>query len=514
MKRKVIGLSEENMALCSWSTEAMARMFFPNVFFAPFGDPHREICAALDDPDIKKVNIRASRGLGKTSLVSKAYLARLILFRKARYIVYITKSESLAIQKTESLKRLLLRAPMVKATFPPIRAEKGKAAEDGGDTPFSQTSWVANETTMVFARGLGQEVRGLLFDEFRPDVIVMDDVQSVKELRNEEKRQEDWEWLRGDVEEAVDLYRGKFKLVFIDTVKHEDALSERIAELPDWKTLTVPICDEQMRSRCPELISDDQLAIKYESHKVSGTLDVFAREVQCKPQSRENSSFRREHFQYYNEMERTFRETSRELVNVVIVDPARSENAESAESAIVGVGVHLGRGSVYFRDVISEKLSPEKVQDEAIGMARRLNARAIAVEATGLGSWGIYPFENEVRRQGVLLPIVPLNAAKGKSEKGKIERIKALVSFYRRGQIFHNPSCAAKLEQQLLGFPNSKYWDVMDAFAYVVQVLDQGESFFLPKGYSEEVGDEEHRELALLSREDRREKALPDWRLN
>jgi hypothetical protein len=34
------------------------------------------------------------------------------------------------------------------------------------------------------------------------------------------------------------------------------------------------------------------------------------------------------------------------------------------------------------------------------------------------------------------------------------------------------------LEQQLLSYPKSKRWDVMDAFAYVIEILEMGLRYF------------------------------------
>lgn len=504
-------LDEQTLSYCSISTKFLAQALMPEVFWAGFGNPHDEICAALDDPDVRKVNIRASRGLGKTSLVSRAYLARMVLFRRARYIVYITKSESLAIQKTENLRRELLRNRLIRENFGDIRVT---GYEDDFEESFSKTTWVAGGHTLVFPRGLGQPVRGLLFDHYRPDVIVMDDVQEVKELRNERKRQEDFEWLRSDVEEAIDQYSRQYKIIFIDTVKHEDALSERLSELPDWYTVTVPICGEDRKSRIPDLIPDSVIEERYQSHKLGGTLDQFARETLCKATHGETAPFQREHFKYYDEMEREFRERARELENVVLVDPARTENPAAAESAIVGVGVDFQQGAFYVRDIVSARIPPDQVQDEALGMVRRLNARAIGIERTGLGAWGTWPFENEIRKRGIACHVVPLDAARGLNERGKIERIKALIPFYRRGLVYHNPACTGGLESQLLGFPNSKYWDQMDALAYVVRVMDEGERFFLPSDSQADVpGDDENAWYEHLRTEDRRAKPVRGWRL-
>ena len=36
------------------------------------------------------------------------------------------------------------------------------------------------------------------------------------------------------------------------------------------------------------------------------------------------------------------------------------------------------------------------------------------------------------------------------------------------------------LEQQLLSFPRSKYWDIMDGFAYITYIMDKHAVYFDP----------------------------------
>jgi hypothetical protein len=78
----------------------------------------------------------------------------------------------------------------------------------------------------------------------------------------------------------------------------------------------------------------------------------------------------------------------------------------------------------------------------------------------------------------------------------KEHRVKELVPYYRGGYIYHNASCVGikKLEQQLLMFPRSALWDLMDAEAYIIEMLELGERYFSPKENIEDV-ESEYKEL-------------------
>jgi hypothetical protein len=86
-------------------------------------------------------------------------------------------------------------------------------------------------------------------------------------------------------------------------------------------------------------------------------------------------------------------------------------------------------------------------------------------------------------QRGLNFELIELKARAGTGEyagkgKGKSGRIAALAPFYRKGQIKHNRRVCGVLETQLLSFPRSKRWDVMDAAAYVVEMMEMGGRYF------------------------------------
>ena len=69
-----------------------------------------------------------------------------------------------------------------------------------------------------------------------------------------------------------------------------------------------------------------------------------------------------------------------------------------------------------------------------------------------------------------------------KAVGSKPERIRQLAPYYQRGAIWHNEANCNTLEGQLLSFDRSKYWDVMDALAYIIKVMAEFSIFFDPSG--------------------------------
>ena len=119
------------------------------------------------------------------------------------------------------------------------------------------------------------------------------------------------------------------------------------------------------------------------------------------------------------------------------------------------------------------------------------------------------PFTDAMIRRGKHYEIVELKARQGqgqyaKAGRGKEGRIAGLVSYYRQGVVFHNSVNSGPLEQQLLSFPRSKRWDLMDAAAYIVEMLDIGNKFFYPSSSEEESQSTVEQEYDILDNEESR----------
>ena len=73
---------------------------------------------------------------------------------------------------------------------------------------FSQDQWITETGTMVMPRGSGQQIRGLLFGNFRPDLIFGDDIEDSESVKSEEQRRKLKEWFFADVMNSVDRSEG------------------------------------------------------------------------------------------------------------------------------------------------------------------------------------------------------------------------------------------------------------------------------------------------------------------
>jgi hypothetical protein len=504
---------EDILALCSVSTKMTAMTLFPERFYAPFAPAIHDKIFELIDSDAPRVAIAAPRGFGKTSIVGLAYTARKILFEQTKFIPYVGTSFDSAVLQTENLKMELASNPMVRKLFGGI---KTKTAAEYDET-FSKRAWVAKGQTLVYPRGSGQQIRGILYKNARPDTIVIDDLEDADSIDNEEIRRKREQWFFADLVKAVSRLEKNWKIVYIDTLKHEDSLLQKLLESDDWESVRLEACDDNYVPTAPDFMDQETINQEVESHRKKGILDVFYREYRNLPISTEDATFRQEYFRYYN-MSNPSKEESdvvsnlveadiqadRHIESVVILDPAKTVKIHSAESAIVGIGIDLRKARYYVRDIVSEKMYPDEIYDAMFGMATRLKARVIGIEETSLNEFIKQPIKNEMFKRGTFFELVWLAARGGSAAMSKPKRIAQLVPYYRAGHMYHNIACCGGLEAQLLAFPRSKLWDIMDALAYLVELLEKGERYFSPSDDPENT-EAEYEDIEY-------EPTIKDWR--
>lgn len=483
---------QDFLGMCWRDTRLFARELFPDIFYSPYSGLHEEIFDLIDSGE-RKIAIAAPRGLGKTS-IARSVAAKGILFRDVNFVLYVSNSATVAEMQTENMKRDLRTNALIRELFGDIKS----LAAEGLDDTFSKLAWVAFGESLVLPRGAGQQVRGMNWNNFRPQLIIVDDLEDKDEVRNEENRKKLKEWFFSDLLRCVNHYKDDWQIIYIDTIKHEDSLLQNLVDSKDWASVVLEICDDELRSKAPDYMSDAQIATEYAAYEEAGMLDTFFMELRNIPIALATAAFRREYFKYYEDDHKL--DSDHSIENVVILDPAKTTNPASAESAIVGIGVRRSSGEIFIRDVDAGKFHPDEMVDRALAMCLRLKARVLAVEETSLHEFISFPIKTAIAQKNMVTEYFPLQARGSKIEK----RVPALIPFYRRGQVFHNKAVCTALESQLLSFPKCRRFDIIDAEAYIVELLEQGNRWFYLDSDEEPVDDWEPSEPDL--------EVVDDWR--
>lgn len=493
---------KEIMAQCFLSTKTTAQVLFSDSFYRKFASITEPIFEALDNDKLQKVVIKAPRGWGKSTILNLAYAGKKSLFREKKFIVPISSTATKAMMESENLKRELLTNPLIRKIFGNVKTNT--ADNSGIDPTFSKEMWMVNGETLIFPRGAGQQIRGVRWGRQRPDLILPDDLEDPEAVVSDEQRAKLKQWFFADVMNSVDRGDPTWKIVFIGTLLHEDSLLSALLADPTWHKIEIDLCTDELKSNWPDFMSDIAVQELYESYKIQGLLDVFYREYRGLPIAKETAIFKQEYFKWYSESDAEFTRNRGKLESIVIIDPAKTTNVASADSAIVGIGVNTEIPRIYVRDIHAGKMHPEEIYANAFNMADRLGATTVGYEVTSLNEFITYPITTYMLRRGKFYNLVEL-----KARARKEDRIAMLNPLYRLGYIYHNSTVSSILESQLLGFPKSKRWDVMDATAYLVEMLELGERYFAPdvSMHNELPNDDEFADL-----EKEYEPTIQNWR--
>lgn len=446
------------------------KALFPDLFYTPFSQEHKRIFDAIDSGH-QKIAIAAPRGIGKTT-IARAIAGREILLRGVQFVTFISNSATSAEMQTENLKVELLEQT-VKKLFKDIRINDASDFEES----FSKKTWVAYGNTLVLPRGAGQQIRGLNWRGHRPQLFIIDDLEDSEEVLNELNRQKLKNWFYSDLMKSVNRYKNDWRFIYIDTVKHQASLLTELLEASDWHGERISLCDDNYNSNFPEYMTTEEVKREVEIHREQGTLDVFYMEMMNNPNAIEDAVFKTSYFKYYKETDEDFIQDAKDLETAIIVDYAKTVKLHSAESAIICVSWNRRTHKIYIRDLRAEKLHPEELISGAIDMAIRWRARILAIEVTGLEEFITHPVKNALAAHKH--PFVrTIDFVELRARKKKEERIAALAFYYRKGEIYHNGNVTGPLEAQLLSFPRARRFDAMDAEAYLIELMEEGERYF------------------------------------
>jgi len=488
---------DEMLIKCSKHLKYHCQFFFGGQggrFARPFSTQHEKLFEIYDDETVKKILVLAHRGFGKTSIFNLGVPSQHILFGKSRFIVPVSATSGSAIMQSENLKRELMANPYANALIGSIKSE---------ENTFAQDNWVTTNGERVYPRSPGAQVRGILHENSRMELGLCDDLETVEGVQNPEQRDKLKNWFMDDFCKAVQMedgedYVGKtaqenYRIIVVGTVLHQASLLEDLRDDPTWTTVDLPLADENMNSNWKYFMTDKAVSdLKY-TYEVQGKVENFYREYMntCTPS--EDATFKQEFFRYYTPEEHNFE--SDEFETMVLLDPAKTGKQHNDFTAIVGVSVHERTQKIYIRDIINKHLTPDAIYKQTYDMADRLGATVIGYEVTGLNEFIVQPMETELHRSGRSLELVQLKARKGEGaysmkNKGKEGRIAGLAPYYRTHQIYHLAGTCDVLEQQLMAFPRAKFDDVMDCFAYTVEMLALGMRFPEEGGYLGDDKDE------------------------
>lgn len=471
----------ELMVECKRSFKTFCMVFFPHIFYIPFSGLHNQIFDFLDHEKNPRKVIKAPRGFGKSSILNLAYPARKLVFRECNFLIQAAKTARQAGKDSEGLKRELVTNDLIRKIFGSLKPEfkEGDWSKDQWITCPDNSGNPPHKGTLVLPTGWEQEIRGIKNGVFRPDLVIVDDLEGTEQVKTEEQREKIKHWFYGDLynimQRATMKAEGEFEweMIVTGTLLHEAALIEELCKNKDWAVLELSLCDSQLNSNWEDFMTTAQVKELYQEYDNAGKLDQFAQEYLGEAQNKKTARFQADHFQLYSPSEVDLSAAQ----GIVLIDPAKTKEETSCDTAIVGYKYDSSIDQLYYVDCDAGRFDIDTTFRLACEMAERLSspwARAkIGYETTGLDMYISYPLEMYMRLNGYMFEIIPLQA------KGdKDDRIFSILPLIKTGKILFNPSVVAGIKLQLTSMPKSKKKDIADAASYINQIMNFGNKHF------------------------------------
>lgn len=507
---KGIGINILRRELASFDLEYFGLIYLPHYFTRKSPSFHKELDRAFYENVIKsknvlnenkevnkmmgkKLSITAPRGHAKSTNFTFKDVLHSILYKYKRYILIISDSTEQAEGFLYDIKSELEDNESIRKDFKDIVGEI-----------WNTGTLITKTGVKIEAVGVGKKVRGRRYKNFRPDLIVLDDIENDENVNTIEQRRKLENWFYKAVSKAGDTYTD---ICYIGTLLHYDSLLAKVMKNPSYKTLKYKgiisyaknksfwerwekiycnLEDEKREENAKifyEINKDKMLkgasvlwSEKWSYYdlmvmKISEGVASFNSEIQNEPINPEDCLFNTEWFEFYNREEIDFK--SRDFVFIGAVDPSLGKSRNSDTSAIITLAKNIRSGYLYVLKASIERRKPDIIIEDIIVT----NQKLIKDYGKGFLIFGVETvqfqhFFKEILAKECLKKNVYLKIEEIKSTTNKIVRIESIQPYIKNGYIKFNRDDKTLL-QQLEYFPLAKYDDGADALEMAIKLAVQ-----------------------------------------
>ena len=391
--------------------EFFGRAYFPHYFSRPSPQFHRELDAIwqqgvlkgrfpLAPGTVKEISrlpgcrraVAAPRGHAKSTTLTFKGTMHAVLYGYKHYPIILSDSSDQAEGFLENIRVEV--------------EENGLLREDFGNLQgkvWRNNVILTSTNIKVEAIGSGKKIRGRKHRNWRPDLLVLDDIENDENVRTPEQRAKLANWFNKAVSKAGDDYTD---IIYIGTLLHYDSLLAKTLANPGYKSikykavLSFSTADELWR-QWEEIYTDlandthqEDAKAFFEGHKaemLAGTKVLweeklsyydlmvmrvdegeaaFNSEEQNEPINPDDCLFQEEWLDYYNEAEMDFKDRAFDFFG--FVDPSLGKTKHSDFSAIITLAKHKATGYMYVYDADIERRHPDRIIADILEKERRL----------------------------------------------------------------------------------------------------------------------------------------------
>lgn len=439
--------------------------WFFSIYFAPYiqyrtAKFQEEIITLVSNEKIKIVAITAFRNSAKSTICSLVLPIWGIVGKwKKKYVVIACRSQSRSKETLANIRAELMRMGILVEDYQPREGKTDKWSEDAIIIP--------KYGAKISVISVSESIRGLRHLQYRPDLIICDDLEDVPSCQSYENRKKLWQFVNGELIPAGDQTT---KYVFIGNKVHNDSLMMKLRNAIESKKMKgvyreYPLIGGDKKIAWPGKFPDME-AIENLKANYASEID-FLREQMLLILPDGDAIVKPEDLHYYKELPR-----GRFNYYIISIDPAFVESSSSDNTAIITLAVSKveGKLKIYvIAPIINRKLSTQQLIEETKRILSSIDKNTVTK---------IY-VEN-VSAQATLVEMlqytnIPAEGV-GIGGKDKKTRLSAITPWIKNGQILFPITGAEELINQILYFGTERYDDTVDALTLAVNKLIKDEN--------------------------------------
>lgn len=429
----------------------------------------------------------APRGFAKSTITSLVYLGWRTLNASSRFSILISDTYTQAVDLLAGLKDELETNDVIKWLYGDVIGDSW--AEDDIEV-IGIDSNGKRLPCRIIALGAGMKVRGRKFKQFRPQLVIIDDLENDEAVQSKERREKLRKWFTRAVLPAIDRVIGR--VILIGTTLHKRALLSAIInnedEFKDWTTFKYSAITNG-RSLWEKIYSTAKLIAMRDDPRDPNYIGViaFAQEMQNNPLDEGAQIIKSDWIadkgyslaKLLNDFEAEHPDTTDLLgdwLNATFslihssVDPAISEKETADYWTQVTIGITKncplckdgGAGHILILDYIRMRESDPLIQINSVldnfelWQEDRVRLEVVAYQA-GL----VKLIKREMAKRRMYVPLKPFRPV-----NSKVRRMNVHAANFSGGLVHHrldHPLAQAFIDE-LLEFPQGEHDDLVDAY--------------------------------------------------
>lgn len=496
--------------LAAFDLEYFGRAYLSHYFVNPSPAFHKELDEVWINGVMKGMNpleqakrisrmegcrkaIQAPRGHAKTTTFTFKDSLHASLYGYKHYIILLSDSSEQAEGFLAGIKDEIEENGAIREDF---GNQKGKV--------WKSSVILFDNGTKIEAIGSGKKVRGRKHKQWRPDLMLCDDLENDENVATPDQRRKLRNWYYKAVSKAGDTYTD---IVYIGTLLHFDSLLANVSKNPEydtrkyrgviqfaentqlwdaWEAIYTDLenpdhkadalaffkaNEAEMLKGTKVLWEEKNSYYKLMVDRVSDGEAAFNSEIQNDPIDPESCAFNEEWFDYYDDEGKIPPDFSDpRFLFVGGNDPSLGKNKKSDTSAIITVAKDVRSGYLYVALADIEKRKPDQIIDDALETSRRMKRdygrgyTKFGVETVQFQAYFAEIMRQRSAQAGEYLPIEEINSIKNKDA-----RIQSLQPFVKNGYIKFSRRHKTLLKQ-MSEYPMGKNDDGPDALEMVVKL--------------------------------------------